>query len=186
MAKIDGEKLRLGVSSCLLGEPVRYDGGHKRDAFLVDTLGLFVEWVAVCPEMEIGLGASRSTLRLVGDAAAPRLVMTGSSRDVTASMRRFALAKIAELERLDLDGYVLKRASPSGGLHEVAVDRDGIHPGGLGRGLFADTLVRRLPICRWKRRNGSPIRPSVRASSSGCVPRGAGAPSWPGARGGVT
>jgi len=145
MGKIEGEKLRLGVSSCLLGERVRYDGGHKRDTFLTETLGPFVEWIPVCPEMEIGLGVPRPTLRLVGEAGAPRLVMAGSGRDLTALMRRFAQAKTTELERLSLDGYVLKRASPSCGLWDVRVDRDGARPGGLGRGLFADALVQRLP-----------------------------------------
>ncbi len=145
MAKIEGEKLRLGVSSCLLGERVRYDGGHKRDAFLTETLGPFAEWIPVCPEMEIGLGVPRPTLRLVGEAGAPRLVMTGSGRDLTAVMRRFAQTKTTELERLGLDGYVLKRASPSCGLWDVRVERGEARSGGLGRGLFADALVRRLP-----------------------------------------
>jgi uncharacterized protein YbbK (DUF523 family) len=78
MREGETQKIRLGVSACLLGQTVRYDGGHKRDAFLTDTLGPFVEWVAVCPEVEIGLGVPRDAIRLVGGAASPRLVVAGS------------------------------------------------------------------------------------------------------------
>jgi uncharacterized protein YbgA (DUF1722 family)/uncharacterized protein YbbK (DUF523 family) len=144
MAKIDGEKLRLGVSACLLGEPVRYDGGHKHDAFLTETLGAFVEWVPVCPEVEIGLGVPRPTLRLVGDAASPRLLVERTGEDLSDRMRRFAEARVAELARLQLDGYVLKRASPSCGLLRVPVhDGPSRRP---GRGLYAAVLTDRLPL----------------------------------------
>ena len=119
MGKIEPEKIRLGVSACLLGERVRYDGGHKRDVFLADTLGSFVEWVPVCPEVEIGLGVPRPTLRLVGDEAAPRLVVEKTGEDLSRRMRSWAEARVTELERLGLDGYVLKRGSPSCGLFRV-------------------------------------------------------------------
>src|SRR5437773_986443 len=92
--------LRLGISACLLGQAVRYDGGHKRDPFLAATLGRFVEWVAVCPEVEIGLGVPREPIRLEGDPAAPRLVAANSRRDLTRAMTRFARARAAELRRL--------------------------------------------------------------------------------------
>jgi uncharacterized protein YbbK (DUF523 family) len=94
MREREGKKLRLGVSACLLGQEVRYDGGHKRDAFLTETLGPFVEWVPVCPEVEIGLGIPRATLRLVGGATAPRLVAEKTGEDLTARMRRYAEAKL--------------------------------------------------------------------------------------------
>lgn len=145
MAKIEPEKIRLGVSSCLLGERVRYDGGHKRDAFLADTLGPLVEWVPVCPEVEIGLGVPRPSLRLVSGGAEPRLVVERTGEDLTRRMRRFAEQRVAVLEGLGLDGYVLKRASPSCGLSRVRVYDEAGQPGGVGRGLFADTLARRLP-----------------------------------------
>ena len=139
-------RVRLGVSACLLGERVRYDGGHKRDAFLTDVLGPHVEWVPVCPEVEIGLGVPRPTLRLEGRATAPRLVHEASGEDLTTRMRAYAETRVQELEGLELDGYVLKRASPSCGLFRVRVYRDGGAPGADGRGLFAAALVERLPM----------------------------------------
>jgi uncharacterized protein YbgA (DUF1722 family)/uncharacterized protein YbbK (DUF523 family) len=141
----DEEKVRLGVSACLLGEAVRYDGGHKRDAFLTETLGPFVEWVPVCPEVELGLGVPRDTLRLVGDARAPRLVVERTGDDLTAAMQRLAAARLEELAARPLDGYVLKRASPSCGLLRVRVYGRGGTPGAVGRGLFAAALVERFP-----------------------------------------
>jgi len=123
--------LRVGVSSCLLGRPVRYDGGHKRDDFLTGVLGPFVEWVPVCPEVEIGLGTPRPTLRLEGDPSSPRLVMPSTGADYTDAMRRYAERKVAALARADLCGYVLKRNSPSCGLQPL--------------GLFAAVLKARLP-----------------------------------------
>src|SRR5206468_10083334 len=84
--------VRLGVSACLLGQAVRYDGGHKRDSFLTETLGPFVEWVPVCPEVEIGLPIPRTPIRLVGAARAPRLVVETTGDDLTERMRRYASA----------------------------------------------------------------------------------------------
>jgi len=137
-------RIRLGVSACLLGERVRYDGGHKRDAFLTDVLGPHVEWVPVCPELEIGLGVPRPTLRLEGRTTAPRLVQESSGADLTARMRDYARRRAGELKRLELDGYVLKRGSPSCGLLRVPVHG---HHGAprAGRGLFAAALTARLP-----------------------------------------
>jgi uncharacterized protein YbgA (DUF1722 family)/uncharacterized protein YbbK (DUF523 family) len=140
------ERIRLGVSACLLGETVRYDGGHKRDSFLTDVLGIYVEWVPVCPEVEIGLGVPRPTLRLVGRPAAPRLVQEASGEDLTERMRAYAEGRVRELERLELDGYVLKRASPSCGLFRVRVYREDGGPSADGRGLFAAALVERLSM----------------------------------------
>lgn len=145
MRQRENEKIRLGVSACLLGAEVRYDGGHKKDSFLTDTLGPFVEWIPVCPEVEIGLGIPRDTLRLTGDEEAPRLVVQKTGEDLTARMRRFALAKTRDLEALGLHGYVLKRASPSCGLFRVRVYRESGMPSGGGRGLYAGELVRRFP-----------------------------------------
>jgi len=146
MREREGKKLRLGVSACLLGQEVRYDGGHKRDAFLTETLGPFVEWVPVCPEVEIGLGIPRATLRLVRGATAPRLVVEKTGEDLTARMRRYAEAKLGELAALGLDGYVLKRASPSCGLFRVRVHRARGAPARAGRGLYARALVARFPL----------------------------------------
>jgi uncharacterized protein YbgA (DUF1722 family)/uncharacterized protein YbbK (DUF523 family) len=140
------DRIRLGVSSCLLGEAVRYDGGHKKDRFLTDVLGSYVEWVPVCPEVEIGLGVPRPTLRLEGHPDAPRLVQEATGEDLTGRMRAYAGDRVRELERLELDGYVLKRASSSCGLFRVRVyRRDGV-PSADGRGVFAATLVERTPM----------------------------------------
>ena len=143
----EGERftVRLGVSACLLGERVRYDGGHKRDAFLTETLGPFVEWVPVCPEVEIGLGTPRDTIRLVGPDEPPRLVVERTGEDVSARMRRFATVKARELQTLGLDGYVFKRASPSCGLFRVRVYSEAGEPGRVGRGLYAAAVVDRMP-----------------------------------------
>lgn len=141
------DRIRLGVSSCLLGDEVRYDGGHKRDTFLVDTLGPFVDWVPVCPEVEIGLGVPRPPIRLVGDdPGAPRLIVEKSGEDLTARMRRWAAARVVELGGLGLHGYVLKRGSPSCGLLRVRVYGEDGAPGRVGRGLFAAALVDALPL----------------------------------------
>src|SRR5947208_30093 len=137
--------LRLGISACLLGQAVRYDGGHKRDPFLAETLGRFVEWVPVCPEVELGLGVPREPIRLEGDAAAPRLVAASSRRDLTRAMTRLARARAAELARLDLVGYVFKKDSPSCGMERVRVHGGG-RPLRRGTGLFARALMERLPL----------------------------------------
>ena len=154
---------RIGISACLLGEPVRYDAGHKRDVFLVETFGPHVEWVQVCPEVEAGYGVPRQTMRLEwrphetepappargrGERVAPRhvaLVFPKTGEDVTASMRQYAERRAAELAREHLSGYVLKKDSPSCGMERVKVytGAGGVERG--GRGLFAEALMARLP-----------------------------------------
>ncbi len=149
-AGADGEPApaaRLGVSACLLGARVRFDGGHKQDRYLIHTLGRWVEWVSVCPEFEMGLGAPRETLRLEGDATAPRLVAPRSGLDRTDGMRAWAAARLDELERLDLHGFVLKKNSPSCGAFRVKVyARAGVAPERAGRGIFATDLIERFRL----------------------------------------
>jgi len=142
--KIEREKIRLGVSACLLGERVRYDGGHKRAGALLRALGDSVEWIPVCPEMELGLGVPRPPIVLVGSGRTPRLIEPASGRDLTAAMRNHAAGRVRQLARLGLDGFVLKSRSPSCGLRGVTVvGRDGrARP--HGRGLFAAALARSL------------------------------------------
>ncbi len=141
-----GSSIRVGISACLLGETVRFDGGHKRDSFLTDTFGRYVEWVPVCPEVEIGLGTPRESIRLVSADRSTRLVGTRSGADHTLAMRQYARRRVTELGRADLDGYVLKKDSPSCGLHRVRVyGAEGSPPARDGRGLFAEELARRLP-----------------------------------------
>jgi uncharacterized protein YbgA (DUF1722 family)/uncharacterized protein YbbK (DUF523 family) len=136
--------LRLGISACLLGEAVRWDGGHRRDPFLTETLGRWVEWVPVCPEVELGLGVPRETIRLEGSSAAPRLVAVDSRRDLTADMRALAERRVAALARLDLSGYVLKKDSPSCGMERVRVHRGAGPPARTGVGAFARVLMEKL------------------------------------------
>jgi uncharacterized protein YbgA (DUF1722 family)/uncharacterized protein YbbK (DUF523 family) len=136
----------LGVSSCLLGEEVRYDGGHQKDDFVTGLLARYVRFVSVCPEMAIGLGAPRETLQLVGDPAAPRLVAARSGIDHTSAMTRFAAARIRELGDAGIHGYILKRASPSCGMERVKVYAETGVPGKPGRGLFAAALLRSNPL----------------------------------------
>ncbi len=114
-------KIKLGISSCLLGEHVRYDGGHKYDQYLIDTLGKYVEWVPVCPEVECGLSVPREAMRLVGDPAAPRLVTISTGIDHTERMLKWAAKKVGELEKEDLCGVIFKGRSPSSGYKGVKV-----------------------------------------------------------------
>src|SRR5882672_8608527 len=107
---IDGP-IRVGVSSCLLGNQVRFDGGHKRNDFILNTLGQFVELVPVCPEVEIGLGTPRETLRLVRNGEEIRLVGNDSETDRSSKMKSYAAKRVAGLARDDLSGYVLKKDS---------------------------------------------------------------------------
>jgi uncharacterized protein YbbK (DUF523 family) len=144
--------LRVGVSACLLGRPVRWDGGHKLDPCITDILGPLFEWVPGCPEEEHGLGVPREALRLEGDPDAPRLVFRDSRADITDRMEAWAEERVSRLARLDLCGYILKSDSPSCGMERVTVaapDR-GREPapgnGGQGIGLFARVLMKRLPL----------------------------------------
>lgn len=139
-------RLRIGISSCLLGEKVRFDGGHKQDTLLTEALGRFFEWVPVCPEVEIGLGTPRESLRLVGISASPRLIAPRSGADHTEAMNGYAARRAEELGALGLHGYILKKDSPSCGMERVRVySQDGM-PRRDGRGLFAAALMARLPL----------------------------------------
>jgi uncharacterized protein YbgA (DUF1722 family)/uncharacterized protein YbbK (DUF523 family) len=147
--KWDLTRVRIGISSCLLGERVRYDGGHKRDSFLADIFGRYVEWVPVCPEFEMGLGVPRESLRLVDKEGNIQLIAPASGADNTRLMYTYAEKRLAELKALQLCGYVLKRGSPSCGMERVTVYRNGAPLNKSGRGLFAQKLIARfsyLPV----------------------------------------
>jgi len=141
--------VRIGVSSCLLGEEVRYNGGHKRDAFLTEAFGQYADWVPVCPEVEIGLGTPRPSMRLVRIGAETHLVTPETGVDHTDTMRSWAERRTEELAAAGLDGYVLKKDSPSCGMERVKVYPEAAGasniPNKEGRGLFAEALLRRLP-----------------------------------------
>ena len=139
--------IRLGVSACLLGQCVRYDGGHKRDAYIVDTLGPHVTFVPVCPEVEAGFGVPREPMRLVGKPEAPRLLTTKTAIDLTERMTAFAARRVEALAGEDLCGYLFKSKSPSCGFSRAKVYPEG---GGVavprGVGLFAKTFMARFPL----------------------------------------
>jgi len=140
------DKLRLGVSACLLGNEVRYDGGHKRHPFLTDLLGPFVEWVPVCPEVEAGFGTPREAMHLVRDGAGVRLLTVRTRRDVTHQLEKAVAARLRQLASLDLDGYVLKKDSPSCGLFRVKVYGEPGVGERTGRGIFAAALSDAQPL----------------------------------------
>jgi uncharacterized protein YbgA (DUF1722 family)/uncharacterized protein YbbK (DUF523 family) len=138
--------LRLGISRCLLGDEVRFDGGHKRDSFLTDVLGPYVEWIPVCPEVEAGLGTPREAMRLVKDSQSPRLVTIKSGEDHTRALEVMAASRIHALKELDLSGYVFKKGSPSCGLERVRIySQDGM-PSRNGVGIFARAFVEQFPL----------------------------------------
>jgi uncharacterized protein YbbK (DUF523 family) len=141
------DTIRLGISSCLLGEEVRYDGGHKLDRYLRDTLGRLVELVPVCPEVECGLPVPREPMHLMGDPDAPRLITVRSGRDLTEQMERWAKKRAKELAQEGLSGFVLKARSPSCGIYRVQVyDEEGVPQAGAeGSGIFVLELRRQFP-----------------------------------------
>src|SRR4030066_343179 len=140
------EKIKLGISSCLLGENVRYDGGHKLDRFLTDTLGQYVEYVPVCPEVECGLPIPREAMHLEGELDSPRLVTIRTKQDMTDRMVRWAMKRVAELEKEDLCGFIFKSDSPSSGMERVKVYTDQGMPNKKGVGLFARAFMQHFPL----------------------------------------
>jgi uncharacterized protein YbgA (DUF1722 family)/uncharacterized protein YbbK (DUF523 family) len=153
--------IRLGVSSCLLGNEVRFDGGHKRDRFVTDLLGRFVEWVPVCPEVEAGMDTPRPALRLVGDVDRVRMVEIESGRDHTVAMERFSARRVRALQDLDLCGYILKKDSPSCGMTRVKVYGEKSMPTRKGKGIYASALMQaypNLPVEDEGRLNDSKLR----------------------------
>jgi len=141
----DDEPIQLGISSCLLGAKVRFDGGHKRDRYLTEVLGDWFAWVAVCPELDIGLGVPRPSIRLVQTEGAPLLVEPNAGLDLTEKMEVYSRSRVDKLMAKGLDGYILKRASPSCGMERVKVFGKGGMPSKNGVGVFARVLMERWP-----------------------------------------
>ena len=145
------ERPRVGISRCLLGDEVRFDGTHKRDETLVGALSPHVEWIPVCPEVEIGMGTPREPIHLVawrdgvpslGERV--RLIGVASGEDWTERMQAWARDRVRQLLSLGLSGYILKASSPSCGIDNVRVDHNGQETR-TGRGLFAQALVEAIP-----------------------------------------
>ena len=147
----DPRRPRIGISRCLLGDEVRYDGAHKRDSLILDVFGPHVDWVPVCPEVEVGMGTPREPIQLVASRdGVPsayervRLVGVQSRNDWTGQMRAWAGQRVRELADLKLSGYILKKDSPSCGTDAVPVrHREDVTR--TGRGLFAQALMDALP-----------------------------------------
>ena len=137
--------IKIGVSTCLLGQKVRYDGGHKHDRYITQTLGQYFTFVPVCPETECGLGVPREAMRLVGESENPRLKTNKTHRDHTDQMQRWIEKRLVQLETEDLCGFIFKKGSPSSGLFRVKVYNEAGHPISTGRGLFAAAFTSRFP-----------------------------------------
>jgi uncharacterized protein YbgA (DUF1722 family)/uncharacterized protein YbbK (DUF523 family) len=139
-------KIKIGISRCLLGEPVRYDGGHKWDRFITDTLGQYVSFVPVCPEVECGLGVPREAMHLEGDPMNPRLVTIRTHIDHTERMKSWAKERAAVLEQEELCGFIFKSGSPSSGMERVKIYGGKGQPVKTGVGLFAREFMDRFPL----------------------------------------
>jgi uncharacterized protein YbgA (DUF1722 family)/uncharacterized protein YbbK (DUF523 family) len=139
------ERIIIGVSSCLLGNNVRYNGGHKLNRYVRDTLGQFFDFVPVCPEVECGLPIPRETMRLVGDPENPRLQTSRSGIDHTEKMNSWASRRIKELEAENLCGFIFKKDSPSSGMQRVKVYNEKGMPHPIGSGLFAKAFMDHFP-----------------------------------------
>jgi uncharacterized protein YbgA (DUF1722 family)/uncharacterized protein YbbK (DUF523 family) len=138
--------VKLGISSCLLGERVRWDGAHKLDRYLTDTLGKFVEYVPVCPEVECGFDIPREPFRQVGDPDSPRLITSRTKVDYTDRMTQWAGKRVRELEKEDLCGFIFKSRSPSSGMERVKVYNEKGIPVKKGVGMFARAFMAHFPL----------------------------------------
>lgn len=144
--KTMNDKIKLGISACLLGEKVRYDGTHQHDRFLTDTLGKYVEYVPLCPEVECGMPIPREALRLVGVPESPRLVTQKTHIDYTDQMLGWAAKRLVELEKEDLCGFIFKSRSPSSGMERIKVYSDKGMPVQKGVGVFARAFMTHFPL----------------------------------------
>ena len=140
------KNFKIGISSCLLGNEVRWNAGHKHDKYLTRTLGRFVDYVPVCPEVEAGFGVPRESFRLVGDPDAPRLVTFKSKTDHTDRMVNWAEKRVKELEKENLCGFIFKSDSPSSGMIRVKVYNEKGMPHKVGIGIFARAFMDHFPL----------------------------------------
>ncbi|MDF7799214.1 DUF523 and DUF1722 domain-containing protein [Pontiellaceae bacterium B1224] len=140
------EKIRIGVSACLMGEQVRYDGQHKHDSYITGTLANWFEFVPVCPEFELGLGVPRESMRLEGDPENPRLITNKTKRDLTEPMLAWCDKRVHELDKENLCGFIFKSKSPSSGMERVKVYSAKGMPSNNGRGLFANAFMQHFPL----------------------------------------
>ena len=137
--------IRIGVSSCLLGQHVRFDGGHKKDSYITDTLDSYFEFVPVCPEVEVGMPVPREAVRLKGTADNPRMVGGKTGTDWTDRMNRFARQRVRRADLADLSGYIFKNRSPSCGLERVRLYARSGMAEKKAVGLFARAFMEHFP-----------------------------------------
>ncbi len=139
-------ELKIGVSSCLLGNEVRFDGGHKHDRYITGTLSNYITFVPVCPEVECGLSIPREAMRLTGDPEKPTLITNKTGIDHTERMINWAKKKVVQLEQESLCGFIFKNRSPSSGMERVKVyDKNNV-PRSIGVGLFARAFMDHFPL----------------------------------------
>jgi uncharacterized protein YbbK (DUF523 family) len=138
-------RIKIGISSCLLGEIVRYDGRNKRDDYIADTLGRFFQWVPICPEVGYGLPVPREAMHLVGNPISPRLVTIQTGIDHTEGMKKWAEERLNKLEQEGICGFIFKSKSPSSGLQDVEIYTESGAPGKKGVGIFAAAFMKRFP-----------------------------------------
>jgi len=139
-------KMKIGISSCLLGNKVRYDGGHKFDDDLIPVYERFVQWVSICPEVESGLTVPREAMRLQGDSAHPRLVTITNEIDYTDKVLQWASLKVRLLEQEDLSGFVFKSRSPSCGVSDTDIYDTTTLLKTKGAGIFAKIVMHQYPL----------------------------------------
>jgi uncharacterized protein YbgA (DUF1722 family)/uncharacterized protein YbbK (DUF523 family) len=137
---------KIGISRCLLGERVRYDGSQKQDRYLTDVLGRYVEWVGVCPEVECGLPVPREAMRLVGEPGALRLITQRTRIDLTAQMTRWIEPRLDRLSGAQICGFVFKARSPSSAMRDANIYSESGTVIGKSPGLFAAAFMKRFPL----------------------------------------
>ncbi len=139
------ETVKLCISSCLLGNNVRYDGGNKLDQYLMDALGPVVEWVPVCPEVEAGLPVPREPMQLVADGPRTRLITVETKQDRTGVLFHWLETKMKQLEQEGIRGFVLKARSPSCGVGDAELFSVSGESVGKRTGLFAEAVRVHFP-----------------------------------------
>jgi uncharacterized protein YbbK (DUF523 family) len=139
-------RIKIGISSCLLGNNVRYDGGNKLDTTILDSFRTIVEWVPICPEVGSGMTVPREPMQLIGGRIRPRLVTIETRIDRTDVLARWISITLRELEQVGVRGFVLKARSPSCGVHDTELFSDSGNSMGARAGLFAEAVIGRFPL----------------------------------------
>ena len=141
------EKIRIGVSSCLIGEKVRWNGDHKQDRYVREILSRYFEYIPVCPEVEVGMGVPRETVALYGDPEKPSMISKKTQTDWTKPMEKYIKSRINTLSADDLCGYIFKSKSPSCGMGRVPLYSEfGSHKVKHGPGMFANAFINSFPL----------------------------------------